>query len=114
MATSFEAIRRRAGDSINYTPGVAVDAGDVVVQGELVGVANQDIAANVLGALSIKGVYEMDSITGSYSAGDKVYWDDTNNRTTTTATGNTVCGLTEVDKASGTLTSNVVLNAHSE
>ena len=40
----------QAGDQIDYTPGAAVAAGDVVVQGDLVGVAKQPIAANAPGA----------------------------------------------------------------
>ena len=38
---------RHEGASIDYTPGSAISAGDVIVQGELVGVAKLDIAANV-------------------------------------------------------------------
>ncbi|MFQ3588264.1 MAG: capsid cement protein, partial [Fimbriimonadaceae bacterium] len=34
------------GECIDYTPGAAVAAGDVVVQGDLIGVAKQPIAAN--------------------------------------------------------------------
>ena len=45
----------QTGDSIDYTPGSAVTAGDVVVQEELVGVAKLDIVANVLGALAVVG-----------------------------------------------------------
>jgi predicted RecA/RadA family phage recombinase len=39
------------GEAIDYTPAADVAAGAVVVQGELVGVAKQPIAANKLGAL---------------------------------------------------------------
>lgn len=39
------------GDAIDYTPGADVASGDVVVQGELVGVAKLDIKANKLGPL---------------------------------------------------------------
>jgi len=37
------------GNAIDYTPGSDVSAGDVVVQGELVGVTKRDIPANTLG-----------------------------------------------------------------
>ncbi len=66
------------GDSIDYTPSVAVTAGDVVVQGELLGVAKLDIAADALGALAVTGVFEFAKATGAGSAitvGANVYWD---------------------------------------
>lgn len=75
MAT---AIFRHKGDAIDYTPGSAVSAGDVVVQGELVGIAKTDIAANKLGAIAVTGVYDVPKPTGvgtDYSAGDILYWD---------------------------------------
>ena len=40
------------GCAIDYTPGAAIAAGDVVVQGDLVGVAKRPIAANDLPALA--------------------------------------------------------------
>ncbi|MDX2198619.1 MAG: DUF2190 family protein [Phycisphaerae bacterium] len=76
------------GLSIDYTPGGAIAAGDVVVQGELVGVAKFAIAANVLGSLTVDGVYDFTKATGGGSAiaaGALLYWDDTNNRATTNA-----------------------------
>ena len=69
---------RHEGAAIDYTPGTAVAAGDVIVQGELVGVANLDIAANVLGALAVQGVFDFPKATGgstAIAAGAVVYWD---------------------------------------
>ncbi len=66
------------GDSIDYTPGADVAAGDVVVQGELVGIAKLDIAADALGALAVKGVFDLPKATGGGTAiavGSLVYWD---------------------------------------
>jgi len=70
----------QAGDSIDYTPGSDVSAGDVVVQGDLVGVAKLDIKANALGALAVSGVFDFPKASGDggISAGAKCYWDDTN------------------------------------
>lgn len=67
------------GDTIDYTPGADVGAGDVVVQNELVGVAKQDIPANTLGSLSITGVFDFPKATGASTAiaeGLDVYWDE--------------------------------------
>ncbi len=66
------------GNSIDYTPGADVSAGDVVVQGELVGVAKLDIAANALGALAVTGVFDLPKASGDggIAAGAEVYWDE--------------------------------------
>jgi predicted RecA/RadA family phage recombinase len=66
------------GRYVDYTPGSAVTAGDVVVQGELIGIAKGDIAANKPGALSVEGVFDFPKATGGGSAiaaGVNVYWD---------------------------------------
>lgn len=65
------------GKSIDYTPGADVSAGDVVVQGDLIGIAKLDIAADTLGALAVTGVFDVPKATGGGSAitaGAKVYW----------------------------------------
>ncbi|MCK6458222.1 MAG: DUF2190 family protein, partial [Phycisphaerae bacterium] len=82
-------------EAIEYTPGAAVAAGDVIVIGELVGVAKTPIAANTLGALAVRGVFDFAKATGvgtAISAGANVYWDDANNVATTTVTGNKLIG----------------------
>lgn len=79
------------GNSIDYTPGADVAAGDVVVQNDLVGIAKLDIVAGVLGALAVTGVFELPKTAGvgeAIAAGAKVYWDVAN----TVATTNTAAG----------------------
>jgi predicted RecA/RadA family phage recombinase len=74
------------GRSIDYTPSADVAAGDVVVQGDLVGIAKLDIAANTLGALATVGVFDVAKATGAstaITAGAIVYWDATNSVATT-------------------------------
>lgn len=66
------------GASIDYTPAADVAAGDVVVQGNLVGIAKLDIPANTLGALAVEGVFDVPKATGAstaIAAGKTVYWD---------------------------------------
>jgi predicted RecA/RadA family phage recombinase len=66
------------GHSIDYTPGSDVSAGDVIVQGDLVGIAKLDIAANALGALAVVGVFDFPKTAGvgeAIAVGVKVYWD---------------------------------------
>lgn len=64
------------GKSIDYTPGSAVTGGDIVLLGTgataIVGIAKTDIAANVLGAIAIEGVFEMPTAE-ALTAGTKVY-----------------------------------------
>ncbi len=69
---------RHEGAAIDYTPGAAVAAGDVIVQGDLIGVANADIPANTLGALAVEGVFDVPKASGvgtAISVGSIVYWD---------------------------------------
>lgn len=90
-----QAVFRHDGNSIDYTPAADVAAGDVVVIGELVGVAKLDIKANTLGALAVTGVFDFAKTTGAgtaISAGANCYWDDANNVATTTASGNKLIG----------------------
>ncbi len=66
------------GLNIDHTPGSALAAGDVVVIGDLIGIAKVDIPANTLGALATTGVFDVPKTAGvgeAIPAGAKVYWD---------------------------------------
>ena len=79
---------RNEGERIDYTPGGAISAGDVVVQEDIVGVATDDIAASVQGSLAVTGVFAFTKGTGSSSAlavGTKVYWNDTSDIVSTSS-----------------------------
>jgi hypothetical protein len=81
------------GQSVDYTPAAAVNAGVVVVQNGLAGVTQRDIAANALGALRIEGVFDFDKQSSlAIAAGSPVYWDAANSVATTTVPGNTLIG----------------------
>jgi predicted RecA/RadA family phage recombinase len=81
------------GKYIDHTPAGALASGDVVVQGDLVGVVQRPLAAGELGALAVDGVFDFAKNTGvAYTVGTILYWDDTNNVVTTTATGNKQIG----------------------
>ena len=74
------------GNSIDHTPSVDVAAGDVVVQGDLIGIAKLDIVAGTLGALAVTGVFDVSKATGADTAipaGLKVYWDAVSSVATT-------------------------------
>ena len=72
---------RQNGEAIDFTPATDVASGDVVVQGDLLGVAKLDIKTGVLGALSVEGVFDFPKATGTGTAiasGVNTYWDAVN------------------------------------
>lgn len=75
------------GKSIDYTPSAAVTAGDVVVLGDLIGIAPRSIVANQLGALQIEGVFDVPKVAAAadkaIAVGVKVYWNPTDARVET-------------------------------
>ncbi len=71
---------KHVGSNIDYTPGIDVEAGTPVVQGQLFGITNCDIPSNALGigALSLTGVWIMPKEVGvgtALTVGTVVYWD---------------------------------------
>ena len=96
------------GASIDYTPGSAVAAGDVVVQGTLVGVAKTPIAANVLGALAIEGTFDFVQSTGVIAVGVDIYW--TGTVATIVSTSNTLIGKSVIAAVSGDTIVRVKMN----
>lgn len=104
------------GDIIDYTPVAAVVAGQVVVQGSLIGVATIPIAAAALGALEVVGVFDFAKVTGAITAGAPVYWNATGDpiggtagtgAATTVSTSNTFIGYATQAAASGDATTRV-------
>jgi predicted RecA/RadA family phage recombinase len=85
------------GRAVDYTPTADVAAGDVVVQGDLVGVARAPIAANTPGALVIAGLFDFAKTTGAstgIAVGTKVYWDSAVKVATATVGTNKYLGKT--------------------
>ena len=100
------------GCTVDYTPSSAVVAGDVIVQGTLVGVAHAAIAANTLGALTIEGVFDFPKAVTSGSAltaGALVYWDSGAEVITATSGGNTYVGKMELAATAIATTGRVLL-----
>ncbi|MBI9017364.1 MAG: DUF2190 family protein [Phycisphaerae bacterium] len=74
------------GKSIDYTPSSAVTAGDVIVLGDLIGIAAIDIPADQLGALTVAGVFDLPKAVGAstaIAAGAMVYWDSADGKAKT-------------------------------
>ena len=66
----------KEGREIDYTAGADIDAGDVVVQGQLVGIAKANISNGATGALSVAGIFDVVQAAEIITAGAAVYWDD--------------------------------------
>jgi predicted RecA/RadA family phage recombinase len=98
------------GDKWDYTPGSAVAVGTVVVLNDTITVADRPIAANALGAVAVKGVFEFPKASGAIGQGAVVYWDSTNSNLTTTATGNKRAGKAATAAASADATVWLALN----
>ena len=90
------------GEAIDYTPGSEVAAGQVVVQGDFVGVAKQPIAANTPGALAVLGIFDVVKAAVTFTVGAAVFWDADGDpvggtagtgAATTSASGNTFMGF---------------------
>lgn len=80
---------------VDYTPsGSAVNAGDVVVVGNTPMIAHRDIADGVLGAMAAGGGVYRTTADGAIGQGVIVYWDDSEDKVSTTASSNTVFGIT--------------------
>ncbi len=74
------AVFRQRGDAVDHIPQADVAAGDVVVQGDLVGIAKLDIKAGQRGALAVTGVFAVPKATGAgtgIAAGTKLHWNAT-------------------------------------
>ena len=80
------------GEAVDYRPAEAVAAGDVIVQGSLVGVARLDIAPGTLGALAVVGVFDAPKGSGEIAVGTPLYWDAKNKQATPTQSGNQYLG----------------------
>jgi predicted RecA/RadA family phage recombinase len=91
------------GHAIDHTPGGPVAAGQVVVQGSLIGVAKTPIEANRLGAIAVRGIFDVVKANEQISLGAAVYWDadgdpyggtPSTGALTTSAGGNIFVGFT--------------------
>ena len=81
------------GHYIDHTPAGALASGDVVVQGDLVGVTVRPLAAGELGSLAVDGIFDFNKNIGvAFTVGTILYWDDTTNVVTTTSAGNKLIG----------------------
>jgi len=77
------------GDSIDYTPSQAAAVGTMVAVGTgMVGIVDNAIAANQLGALAVEGSFFVDKATGAgtdFAVGTKLYLNTSTGKVTSAA-----------------------------
>lgn len=106
MATNYVA----DGATVDYVAGSAIASGDLVVIGELVGVANDAIANGATGVVHVQGVFSVPKEAGlAVTQGDILYCDATGGELDKTNTG-TQAGKAYADAAGGDSTVKVILN----
>lgn len=110
MTTKFV----QPGEVIDYTAGANIASGQVVLMGARIGVALKAIANGETGPMQVTGVFNIAKLsTDNMAQGALLYWDNTNSRLTTTASGNTLAGFAAAAAAAGASTTsvNIKINA---
>ncbi len=108
----MDAIFRKEGQSLDYTPVSAVSAGDVIaLQNNFYGIAKLDIAANVLGALATTGIYQAAKPAGVINFGALLYWNADTKQVQTTTIDNAYIGRAAAPAADTDETVLFALNA---
>jgi len=97
----------------DYTPSTAKAVGDVVILGKVVGVVCRPIAASTKGAVTTKGVFSFDKVTGGALTAGAVAYLHSNLKVTGSATTTGIAGIVAVDAAAGDTTVDVELNGGS-
>ena len=67
------------GDAVDYVPSGALESGEIIVQGYLVGIARHAAKAGEVTSLAVTGVFDLPKATGAgtaIAAGVDVYWDE--------------------------------------
>ncbi len=96
--------------TLKYTNAGATIVDTVYLFNGRVGLAMNSAAAGSLNIYTICGLIEYTSETGvAWTAGDKIYWDDTGKKFTKTVGTNTLAGIVYQDKASAAATGMILL-----
>ncbi len=90
------------GGTITLTVPYAVTSGDGLLVGSIFGVAAGNAASGATVETALVGVFDIGKAgSQAWTVGTKVYWDDTNKRTTSVATSNTLIGVATEAVAGG-------------
>ena len=101
------------GDVLDYTvAGSAITTGSGILVGLRLGVALASGAVGQTISVAVKQVYSLPKLPADVMAqGALLYWDNTNKRLTTTASGNTLAGYAANAAGSGDTAVRIHLNA---
>ena len=102
------------GEKLTHTAASAISAGDVVEMGDIVGIADVDIANGETGTVTVCGVHTVAKTTGTaWNQGDKLDWDTSAgefHKGLTPATGDiTSCGIAAAAAGSADATGQILL-----
>jgi predicted RecA/RadA family phage recombinase len=82
------------GHAITLIAPYAVESGDGLLVGAIFGVASHDAASGAEVETQLTGVLDLaKTASQAWTAGTKVYWDNTAKRVTNVASGNTLVGV---------------------
>ena len=99
------------GYNITIPAPATVTSGEMVIVGSLFGIVSTDALTGERVTLSATGVFEMAKVAANdITLGAVVYYDDSSDLVTTTATGNTKIGVAVEDAGNGVGTVRVRLN----
>lgn len=102
MTTRFTAAFIADGTVLTLTAPGAVSGGSGALIGSIFGVAERDLASGEVGGFMVEGVFYLAKTTGTaWTAGDKLYWNDSTKKLTKTATSGQLVGVATADAASG-------------
>lgn len=98
------------GDTLTIPAPADVVSGGVVIAGEIIGIAQGDALTGAPVDVALSDVWELAKVgANNFTLGASVYWDDTANLATTTASGNTKIGVAVATGGASTATVKVRL-----
>lgn len=97
------------GNTMTFTAGATITAGQLVLVGVLVGVALNDAASGEECEMAISGVFEVGKVSGAIGIGVAVYYNASEGKATTTVSTNKQIGWCWVEAASDDTTVKVRL-----
>ena len=90
------------GNTITLTAPYALASGDGLLVGSIFGIAAGAAALGDPVETTLVGVFDITKVgSQAWTAGARIYWDDTNKRTTNVATSNTLIGVATEAVAGG-------------
>ena len=90
------------GNTVTLTAPYVVTSGDGLLVGSIFGIAAGDAAISEPVETALVGVFDITKVgSQAWTVGARVYWDDTNKRTTSVATSNTLIGVATETVAGG-------------